>query len=133
MSVQELLSRLGVASLPVGDLVSRSPIDGAILARLRADKRNSESLHVIARVYLARNQPDKAVAPARLAATAGSGFARGAAFATLASAYLALAQLRGATRGVLVRTSLRHPRLGAAVIRQRHRRREFWSEEARSG
>jgi hypothetical protein len=85
------VARIGVVKRdPVAEALGRA--HGLAVARLRADKRNSEALQVVARVYLARSQPDKAVAPARLAATAGSGFARGAAFAALASAYLKLGQ-----------------------------------------
>ena len=62
------------------------------VGRLRTNKRDSDALHVIARIHLAQRHPDEAVVPSKLAATAGSGVTRGAAFATLSRTFLALRQ-----------------------------------------
>jgi hypothetical protein len=60
--------------------------------RLRTNKRDSDALHVIARVHLAQRRPVQAVIPSKMAATAAAGVTRAAAFATLSRAFLALRQ-----------------------------------------
>lgn len=75
---------------PVAEMFSRT--HRLAVGRLRKNKRDSEALHVIARVHLAQRHPDQAVVPSKLAATAGSGVSRGAALATLSRAFLALRQ-----------------------------------------
>jgi hypothetical protein len=75
---------------PVAEMFSRT--HRLAVGRLRTDKHDSEALHVIARIHLAQRRPDQAVVPGKLAATAGSGVTRGAAFATLSRAFLALGQ-----------------------------------------
>ena len=75
---------------PVAEMFSRT--HRLAVGRLQKDKRDSEALHVIARIHLAQRHPDQAVVASKLAATAGSGVTRGAALATLSRAFLALRQ-----------------------------------------
>jgi hypothetical protein len=65
---------------------------GLAVARLRKNNRDTDALHVIARVELAMSRPQESVVAAKLAATSTAGPARGAAFATLSRAYLALGE-----------------------------------------
>jgi len=82
------VGRMGAGQDPAQQVLRRAYV--LAVARLRKDKRDAVALHAIARIELANRRPDQAVLPARLAATASEGAARGAAFATLSRAYLSL-------------------------------------------
>jgi hypothetical protein len=98
------VGRMGAGQDPAQQVLRRAHV--LAVARLRNDKRDAVALHTIARIELARRRPDQAVLPARMAATASEGTARGAAFATLSRAYLGLGEDERA-RAALWRRSTR--------------------------
>lgn len=82
------LGGLGAGVNPVQHVLGRA--HALSVLRLRTNKRDDVALHVVARVALAKNRPEEAVTPAKLAATASSGTDRGFAFATLSRAFLGI-------------------------------------------
>jgi hypothetical protein len=106
---------------------------GLATSRLNAGGFDAEALHVIARVYLAKSNPDVAIKPAKLAVSGKDCPDRGAVLFTLARAFLAVRDHRaarnaaqtaaeeGCTLGYLVLADLLIEESDGASIGARHK------------